>query len=140
MKIGEKVRHATRPDCGIGHVVDIYPDGTLKAEFPAGTFSGVPQDTMVSIEAELLAAKREGLREHVTELLFAGDFERADQIFARDCSEWWTSDSFAAVKKRAVQVTAERKAAQTHATALRSPEPHRPRQNRRCRRFVPEFM
>lgn len=112
MKIGEKVRHATRPDCGIGDVSEIYPDGTLKVEFPAGTFSGVPRDTVVSVEAELLAAKREGLREHVTELLFAGDFDRADQMYSKECSEWWASDSFAAVKQRAVQVTAERKAAQ----------------------------
>ena len=112
MKIGEKVRHATRPDCGIGHVAEIYPDGTLKVDFPVGTFSGVPCDTVISVEAELLVAKREGLREHVTELLFAGDFQLADQIYARDCASWWNSKDYGVAKDRAFQATAKRRAAE----------------------------
>lgn len=112
MKIGEKVRHATRPDCGIGQIAEIYPDGTLKVDFPAGPFSGVTLDTVVSVEAELLAAKHDGLREHVTEVLFGGDVPLADQIYARDCASWWLPEDYGVVKNRAAQATAKRRAAE----------------------------
>lgn len=108
MKIGEKVRHATRPDCGIGQIAEIYPDGTLKVKFPSDSFSGVTIDTVISVEAELLAAKRDGLREHVTELLFSGDILLADQIYARDCASWWRSEDYGAAKGRATQALAKR--------------------------------
>lgn len=110
MKIGDRVRHATRADCGIGLVTEVYPDAKVDVQFPSARFSYVSLDTIVSVEAELLAAKREVLRKHVTKLLFSGNFDLAEQVFSQDCAIWWCAKDFEATKNRAIQATEKRRA------------------------------
>jgi DNA helicase-4 len=51
-------------------------------------------------------------REHITELLFEGDFQLADQIYARDCASWWRSEDYGVARDRAFQAKAKRRAAE----------------------------
>ena len=112
MKIGERIRHRTRMEMGIGVITEIYPDGAVKVEFSSDLFDGIQQGSVISVEEELLQAKREGLREHVAELLFSGDLQLAEQIYTRDCASWWDTEDFAETKNRAVQAIAKRRTAE----------------------------
>lgn len=73
MKIGEQVRHLSRPDMGAGKIAELYADGTCQIVFPHGRFSGIPIDTVVSIETELAAAQS---RKYLLEEIH-GKFETA---------------------------------------------------------------
>ena len=55
MNIGERVRHKSRPDCGIGEVIDIQPGRRCTVVFTSSTFSDIPLDAVVSVEYELQA-------------------------------------------------------------------------------------
>lgn len=50
MKIGDRVKHRSRIDCGIGHVVQIYRDNTIDVQFSSGSFSGVPFNAVILVE------------------------------------------------------------------------------------------
>ena len=54
MKVGDRIKHRSRNDCGVGRVVQIYSDNTVDAQFSIGSFSGIPINTVISVE-ELLA-------------------------------------------------------------------------------------
>lgn len=81
MNVGERVKHRKRPDCGVGTIVRIYPDGHCDATFPSGDFSWVPLATFASI------AEEERARRAKDELLFAlrkllkDDYIQADSLF-----------------------------------------------------------
>lgn len=113
MNIGELVRHSRRRDCGIGKLIDVSPNGLCIAEFPTGTFSGIPLESLVSVEDELreeqirkaaeeethrLAAAREAFRRHVQELLDEGNFGEADLLYQARCADWWTRADYEAAR------------------------------------------
>jgi DNA helicase-4 len=54
MKVGDRVKHRSRSDCGIGRVVQIDGDNTVDVQFSNGSFSGIPFNTVISVE-KLLA-------------------------------------------------------------------------------------
>ena len=52
MKIGEKVRHSSRPDVGVGEIRKYYSDGCVDAEFSSATFTGIDSEDVYSVEKE----------------------------------------------------------------------------------------
>ncbi len=65
MKIGDKVKHRTRPDVGIGRIVEITDDDLCTVEFETCRFSGVPFNafgTIEEVEIERLKSEEKELR------------------------------------------------------------------------------
>jgi DNA helicase-4 len=94
MNIGNKVRHKSRSDCGIGEVIEILPHGKCSVVFPNGSFSGIPQDTLVSIEVELLAAARQQSKSAVLEMLVGFQYNQANKLYTELCSDWWPANEY----------------------------------------------
>ena len=61
LKIGDKVKHRTRPEFGIGQVLEITDDASCTVEFERARFSGVSIDAFATIE-QLETESREAER------------------------------------------------------------------------------
>ncbi|WP_059751699.1 UvrD-helicase domain-containing protein [Thiobacillus denitrificans] len=103
MKIGEQVRHRSRPDMGAGKIAELYPDGTCQIVFLHGRFSGIPIDTVVSIEAEIAAAQS---RKYLLEEIH-GEFETAfmdaDAFFNASCAHLIDQNDYESEKTTFIQ-------------------------------------
>lgn len=113
MKIGEKVRHRTRLDLGVGIVVEIYPEGRCRAQFPGGSFSWLPLELLASVGEEMrlaaIAAKaeqnaakaeqeRKAIQREVESFLDDGNFSGAELLYGEHCGDWWPRADFDAAK------------------------------------------
>jgi hypothetical protein len=87
VKIGERVRHLTRDDVGIGEIVAIYPDGRCDALFRSCTFSGVPLSTFASVELEEQERVRKEMLLKEIRRRLRSDFLSADSYFRASCTE-----------------------------------------------------
>lgn len=123
VKIGEKVRHKTRSDIGVGELVEIYPNGTCQVQFPACCFSGIPLEAVVSVEEEMhfaaIAAKaeqerkaaneqafqlelaRKAIQREVASFLDSGNCSEAERLYEKHCGDWWPRTDFDAEKNLA---------------------------------------
>ena len=110
VNIGERVRHRTRNDCGIGELVEIYPDGLCKAVFPSGTFSGIPLDALVSVEEEIRIENQRRSKEAVLTLLNADNYDGAEECYKEQCAEWWNRNEYETEIRRARENQARRAA------------------------------
>jgi len=102
MKPGDRVEHLTRPDVGIGVLVEI--SGSLcTVEFSGSKFSGIPLDTISSVE-ERLRKQREidkalaNIRE-----CFEADFINADKYHKDNYNELISREVFESEKTHFVQ-------------------------------------
>lgn len=122
MKIGEQVRHRSRPDLEVGKIAELYPDGTCKVVFPRGEFSGIPIDSIVTIEGELRRETQRLAKEHVLLLLKLFNFEAADHSYLLECADWWNRSEYDHAirihKNDEVRHLAEMAAAQNHTRLL----------------------
>ena len=114
MNIGERVRHKSRPECGIGELVEIHPDGLCTAIFPNGSFSGIPLDTLISVEEQLRIEAQRRLKAEVSELLNVYEYSRAKDLYDNECFEWWPLADYQLAESRAHEEQA-RKAAKEEA-------------------------
>lgn len=94
LKVGDKVRHRNRGNLGIGEIEEISSDGSCRVVFPTSTFSGVALQDFVSVEEELRIQKQQSEKQHVIDLLIAGEFSTAKSYCAQNCSSWWKSEEF----------------------------------------------
>ena len=81
MNVGEQVRHRDRPDCGIGEIVRIYPDGHCDVVFSSTSFSWIPLSCLASVKEE---EKQRKVREEMLldiRKSFQDDFLGADALF-----------------------------------------------------------
>lgn len=108
MKIGESVRHRTRHDCGIGRIVEIYPDGYCNAVFSNHVFSGIRLDTLLSAEDEVRTEHKRHIKEQVLSFLNAGDYDSAEALFRERCANWWNRNDYEATVARAKEDHARR--------------------------------
>ena len=77
MNVGQDVRHLRRPDCGVGRIVEIYPDGSCKAIFPGHVFTGVSASLFEAVCLETIREEeKEAARQKEAELEAAWDRKR----------------------------------------------------------------
>ncbi len=76
MKVGEKVEHRTRPDVGVGTIVEIT-GSTCVVKFNDSSFSGIPLDSVCSVEEKI----REATKAAIESLLKLYRFKEADKLF-----------------------------------------------------------
>lgn len=50
LKVGAKVKHRSRPDVGVGELVELSADNTCTVQFPSCKFSGIPIDAIATVE------------------------------------------------------------------------------------------
>ena len=76
MKIGERVRHNSRPELCIGEVTHMYGDGHCDVAFAGCTFSWIRLTAFTSVQAE------EAIQE-LEQLLHKGRFEEVERLYER---------------------------------------------------------
>lgn len=104
MKVGDRVLHGSfSPDSDIGELVEIYPDGTCKAEFPYGVYSGISLDTLIPAENAFRLRLLSKTKNEVIELLQSGEFEQATHLYTEKCADLWDSAEFEAIKNAAME-------------------------------------
>jgi DNA helicase-4 len=91
-------------------LVEIYPDGTCKAEFPNGVYSGIPLDGLIPAENQLRLRMLGKVKNEVLELLQSGEFELATNAYDEKCADLWDRAEFEAAKKMALEAEAIRQA------------------------------
>ncbi len=102
MKPGDRVEHLTRPDVGIGVLVEI--NGSLcTVEFSGSKFSGIPLDIISSVEERL--RKQREIDKALADLrgCFAKDFLGTDKYHEENYHELISGDVYEAEKIRFVQ-------------------------------------
>lgn len=92
MKIGERVRHNSRPEIGTGEITHLYGDGYCDAVFPTCSFSWVELSAFTWVEAE------EAIRE-IEWLLYEGRFDAAEKLHARNAKHLARTEFDARVAK-----------------------------------------
>ena len=111
MKIGDRVFHGSFSlDSDIGELVEIYANGTCKAVFPYGVYSGIPVGTLIPAEQAYRMRTLSKIRDEILRLLQSGEFEMATTAYAEKCADLWDRVEFEAAKKKAIEAEAIRRA------------------------------
>ncbi|MDY7573082.1 UvrD-helicase domain-containing protein [Actimicrobium sp. CCI2.3] len=118
MRVGDHVVHRSLwRDSEIGELVEIYDDGTCKAVFPRGVYSGISLDNLTSAEDLFQLQKLNLAKAEILGLLQSEKFELATQIYDDKYSVLWDRADFETTKKEALEA-AERRLAEEQAQAL----------------------
>lgn len=89
-------------------MVDLQPDGICTVLFPKGSFSGIPLDTVISVEDELLEEARQQLKANVTKLLSTSEYDTARKLYDGQCAEWWSFNEYQLAESNARLEQAQR--------------------------------
>ena len=116
MKVGDRVLHGSFSlDSDIGELAEIYANGTCKAVFPYGVYSGIPLDGLIPAEKVFRLRMLSQVKAEVLKLLQSGEFDLATNTYEEKCADLWDRGEFEAAKKKAIEAEAirqEEKAAQ----------------------------
>lgn len=120
MKVGDRVLHGSFSlDSEIGELVEIYANGTCKAVFPYGVYSGIPLDGLIPAEKVFRLRMLSQVKAEILELLQSGKFELATNVYDEKCADQWDRAEFEIAKKKALEAEAIRQADKaTQALAL----------------------
>ena len=111
MKVGDRVLHGSFSlDSDIGELVEIYPDGTCKAVFPYGVYSGIAPEGLIPAEKVFRLRMFSKGKDEVLKLLQSGEFELATNAYNEKCADLWDRVEFEAAKKMALESEAIRQA------------------------------
>lgn len=111
MKVGDRVLHGSFSlDSDIGELVEIYPDGTCKAVFPYGVYSGIAPEGLIPAEKVFRLRIFSKVKDEVLELLQSGEFELATNAYDEKCADLWDRAEFVAAKKMALETEVIRQA------------------------------
>lgn len=111
MKVGDRVLHGSFSlDSDIGELVEIYANGTCKAVFPYGVYSGIPIDDLIPAEKVYRLRMLSKVKTEVLELLQSGEFDLATNAYDEKCADLWDRVEFEAAKKKAIEAEAIRQA------------------------------
>lgn len=116
VKVGDRVLHGMlSPDSAIGELVEVYANGTCKAIFPYGVYSGIPLEILIPAEQQFRLRMLSQVKDEILGLLQAGEFNLATTAYEEKCADLWDKGDFEIAKKEAVEAEAlrqEEKAAQ----------------------------
>lgn len=116
MKVGDRVLHGSFSlDSDIGELVEIYANGTCKAVFPYGVYSGIPLEGLIPAEQAFRLRMLSQVKDEILGLLQSGEFELATTAYNEKCADLWDRVEFEDAKKKAMEAEAirqEQKAAQ----------------------------
>lgn len=111
MKVGDHVLHGSFSlDSDIGELVAIYDNGTCKAVFPYGVYSGISFDRLIPAEKVFRLRMLSLAKAEILGFLQSGEFELATQTYEEKCSDLWDRSEFEAVKNDAFEAEARRHA------------------------------
>lgn len=117
MKPGDRVLHGSFSlDSEIGELVEIYANGTCKAVFPYGVYSGIPLDGLIPAEKVFRLRMLSQVKAEILELLQSGKFELATNAYDEKCAGLWDRTEFEIAKKKALEAEAIRQAEQVTQT------------------------
>lgn len=112
MKVGDRVLHGSFSlDSEIGELVEIYANGTCKAVFPYGVYSGIPLDVLIPAEKAFRLRMLSQVKAEILELLQSGKFDLATNAYNEKCAGLWDRAEFEIAKKKALEAEAIRQAA-----------------------------
>jgi DNA helicase-4 len=116
LKIGDRVLHGSFSlDSDIGELVEIYANGTCKAVFPYGVYSGIPLEGLIPAEQAFRLRMLSQVKDEIRGLLQSAEFDLATTAYDEKCADLWDRDEFEAAKRKAMEAEAvrqEEKAAQ----------------------------
>ena len=111
MKVGDLVLHGSFSlDSDIGELVKIYGNGTCKAVFPYGVYSGISLDGLIPAEKAFRLRMLSKVKDEILGLLQSGEFEPATNAYDEKCADLWDRPEFDAAKKEALEAEAIRQA------------------------------
>lgn len=107
MKVGDRVLHGSFSlGSDIGELVEIYANGTCKAVFPYGAYSGIPLDGLIPAEKEFRLRMLSQVKTEVFGLLQSGELELATAAYDEKCADLWDRGEFEAAKRKAMEAKA----------------------------------
>jgi DNA helicase-4 len=110
VKVGDRVLHGSFSlDSEIGELVEVYPDGTCKAVFPYGVYSGIPLEGLIPAEKAFRLRSLSRLKNDILGLLQSGAYELATNVYDEKCADLWDRAEFEAAKKMALETEAIRR-------------------------------
>lgn len=124
MKVGERVRHRSCPEDGVGIIQAIYDDGKCDVKFDSGTYSSVAIVNFESVEAEETLLR-------LRKLLDNEEFDEAQQYYECRCQSYLTHVEFDKLLRDAETQRTERLVAEAAAKATERKRDLR-EQVRRC--------
>ena len=111
MKVGDRVLHGSFSlDSDIGELVEIYANGTCKAVFPYGVYSGIPLEGLIPAEHAFRLRMLSQVKDEILELLQSEEFELATTAYEEKCADLWDRFEFEVAKKNALEAAAIRQA------------------------------
>lgn len=109
MKVGDRVFHGSFSlDLDIGELVEIYANGTCKAVFPYGVYSGIPLECLVPAEHAFRLRVLSQVKNEILGLLESGEFDLATIEYEEKCTDMWDRSEFEDAKKNAFEAEAIR--------------------------------
>jgi DNA helicase-4 len=111
MRVGDRVLHGSFSlDSDIGELVEIYPNGTCKAVFPYGVYSGISLECLIPAEQAYRLRMLSQAKDEVLGHLKSGEFDLAQTAYEDKCADLWDRREFETAKKTAIEAEAIRQA------------------------------